>query len=155
MDVEKAGIKDIDSLVRMRLDYLTEDSGNLDDHDIIAIQEELPGYFKVHIDKDLFVYVVRDGEAIVSCAFLLVVEKPMSPAFINGKTGIVLNVYTCPTYRYRGYAKMIMKKLLTEAKELELSVIELKSTKDGYHLYQSVGFVDDCSKYHTMKWQNQ
>ena len=155
MNVEKAGIDDIDALVKMRLDFLREDNGSLDDHDLAIILRELPGYFQAHLGKDLFVYVIRDGQTIVSCAFLLVIEKPMSPAFINGKTGTVLNVYTCPSYRCRGYAKMIMEALLSDAGEKELSVLELKSTDAGYSLYRSVGFTDDCSKYHMMKWKNQ
>ena len=155
MTVEKARTKDIEALVKMRLSYLIEDNGSLDAQDLEAIKRELPGYFQVHLGKDLFVYVIRDGQTIVSCAFLLTVEKPMSPAFINGKTGMVLNVYTCPSYRRKGCAKKIMEALLSEAKKMEISVIELKATEDGYPLYRSVGFVDDGSKYHRMKWKNQ
>ena len=155
MTVEKARTKDIEALVKMRLCYLIEDNGSLDAQDLEAIKRELPGYFQAHLGKDLFVYVIRDGQTIVSCAFLLTVEKPMSPAFINGKTGMVLNVYTCPSYRRKGCAKKIMEALLSEAKKMEISVIELKATEDGYHLYRSVGFVDDGSKYHRMKWKNQ
>ena len=139
----------------VRLSYLIEDNGSLDAQDLEAIKRELPGYFQAHLGKDLFVYVVRDGQTIVSCAFLLTVEKPMSPAFINGRTGMVLNVYTCPSYRRKGCAKLIMEALLSEAKKMEISVIELKATEDGYHLYRSVGFVDDGSMYHRMKWKNQ
>ena len=138
MTVEKARTKDIEPLVKMRLSYLIEDNGSLDAQDLEAIKRELPGYFQAHLGKDLFVYVVRDGQTIVSCAFLLTVEKPMSPAFINGKTGMVLNVYTCPSYRRKGCAKKIMEALLSEAKKMEISVIELKATEDGYHLYRSV-----------------
>ena len=152
MNVEKAGMKDIESLVLMRTEYLAEDNGGLDDRDLAAIQRDLPGYFRAHLDKDLFVYVIRDGQEIVSCAFLLLVEKPMSPAFINGKTGTVLNVYTGKLYRRRGYARMIMETLLSEAREKEISVLELKATEDGYPLYRSVGFRDDRSKYRMMKW---
>ena len=148
--VEKAGREDIEALVKMRLAYLTQDHGGLSEHEGITIQRELPGYFQAHLGKDLFAYVIREGRAIVSCALLLVTEKPMSPAFLNGRTGTVLNVYTCPAYRHRGYARMIMEMLLTEAKELGLSVVELKSTEDGYRLYQSVGFADDASKYQRM-----
>ena len=155
MTVEKARTKDIEALVKMRLCYLIEDNGSLDAQDLEAIKRELPGYFQAHLGKDLFVYVIRDGQTIVSCAFLLTVEKPMSPAFINGKTGMVLNVYTCPSYRRKGCAKKIMEALLSEAKKMEISVIELKATEDGYPLYRSVGFVDDGSKYHRMKWKNQ
>ena len=138
MTVEKARTKDIEALVKMRLSYLIEDNGSLDAQDLEAIKRELPGYFQAHLGKDLFVYVIRDGQTIVSCAFLLTVEKPMSPAFINGKTGMVLNVYTCPSYRRKGCAKKIMEALLSEAKKMEISVIELKATKDGYPLYRSV-----------------
>ena len=155
MTVEKARTKDIEALVKMRLSYLIEDNGSLDAQDLEAIKRELPGYFQAHLGKDLFVYVIRDGQTIVSCAFLLTVEKPMSPAFINGKTGMVLNVYTCPSYRRKGCAKKIMEALLSEAKKMEISVIELKATEDGYPLYRSVGFVDDGSRYHRMKWKNQ
>ena len=66
----------------------------------------------------------------------------------------MLNVYTCPPYRRRGYAKMIMETLLYDAKEKQVSVVELKSTRAGYHLYRSTGFSDDCSRYQTMKWTN-
>ena len=155
MNVEKAGIKDIESLVRMRIDYLTEDNGGLSEQDLAVIQKELPGYFHSHLGKDLIVYVIWDRQTIVSCAFLLTVEKPMSPAFINGKTGIVLNVYTCPPCRRRGNARIIMETLLSEADETGISVIELKATEDGYPLYRSLGFTDNDSRYHMMKWKNQ
>ena len=155
MNVGKAQVNDIDALVEMRLNYLIEDNGSIDDQDRSAIQKLLPDYYKAHLGKDLLVYVIRDDLTIVSCAFLLIVEKPMSPAFINGRTGIVLNVYTCPSYRRRGYAKLIMETLLSEAIKMEISVIELKSTEDGYPLYRSVGFTDEGSGYHMMKWRNQ
>ena len=151
--VEKAGIDDIDALVKMRLDFLLEDNGSLNDSDVMAIKKDLPEYYKSHINNDLYIFVVREEQTIVSCAFLLVIEKPMSPSFINGRTGTVLNVYTCPANRHRGYAKMIMETLLAKAKKLQLSVVDLKATEDGYHLYRSVGFADDCSKYHLMKWK--
>ena len=153
VNVEKAGNNEIDALVKMRLEYLIEDNGNLNDSEVIEIKRELPDYFKKHISNDLFIFVVREEQTIVACAFLLVIEKPMSPAFINGKTGTVLNVYTCPDYRHRGYARLIMETLLEEAKKLQLSVVDLKSTDDGYYLYKSVGFADDNSKYHLMKWK--
>ncbi|MBR4446166.1 MAG: GNAT family N-acetyltransferase [Solobacterium sp.] len=155
MNAEKAGRQDVDALVKMRINYLSEDYGSLDAQDLSLIKRDLPGYFQTHLDRDLFVYVIRDDHTVVSCAFLLIVEKPMSPAFINGKTGIVLNVYTCPGYRRRGYAKKVMDALLCDAKNMNISAVELKATADGYSLYRSLGFADDQSKYSLMKWKNQ
>lgn len=155
MDIEKASLDDIDALVEMRLAYLREDNGYLEASEEEAIRKGLPGYFQAHLDKDLHVFAIREDQAIVSCAFLLLVEKPLSPAFLNGKTGIVLNVYTRPASRRKGYARQIMEALLAEAKERKVSVIELKATDDGHELYRLVGFIDDHSKYHPMKWVNQ
>lgn len=152
MGAERANIADTDELVELRVAYLTEDNGVLDEGDEVAIRDGLPGYFGAHLGHDLHAYVVREGGRIASCAFLIVVEKPMSRAFINGRTGIVLNVYTRPDCRRRGYANRVMEALLAGAEALDLSVVELQATDDGYPLYLSVGFLDDESKYHRMKW---
>lgn len=155
MVVEKAKAEDAALLTELRLAYLEEDHGELSDEDRKIIKRDLPDYFKRNLNQNIFCYLARENEEIAACAFLLVVEKPMSPAFITGKTGTVLNVYTKPQYRHRGYAKEIMNRLLSDAVEINLSVVELKSTEDGYRLYQSVGFVDEVSRYHSMKWYNQ
>ena len=97
------------------------------------------------------VYLARTEKDIVSCAFLLIVDKPMSPSFITGKTGTVLNVYTKPEYRKKGYAKKLMNMMLEDAKAENVSNIELKATEDGYSLYRSVGFEDVVAKYHNMR----
>ena len=155
MRIEKAGFADVDALTTLRLEYLIEDNGSLAYSDAEMIRNNLPGYIREHLKKDLFAYVIREDDTIVSCAFLLIVMKPMSPAFINGKTATVLNVYTLPAYRRRGYARMLMNAMIADAKELNIDVIELKATADGYDLYRSVGFEDDRSKYHLMKWKAQ
>ena len=152
MNAEQANATDVDELVDLRVAYLTEDNGKLDADDEAAIRDGLPSYYRAHLGRDLHAYVIREGGRIASCAFLIVVEKPMSPAFMSGRTGIVLNVYTRPDCRRRGYAKRVMEALLAGAEALDLSVVELQATDDGYPLYLSVGFSDDESKYHRMKW---
>lgn len=151
MIIDRASEKEIESLVELRLAYLKEDFETISEQDIQSLREMLPQYFREHLNQDIFVYVAKEAEEIVACAFLLVIEKPMSPTFLNGKTGTVLNVYTKPEYRKRGYAKQLMTVLLEDAKEKELCVVELKATDAGYHVYQSVGFEDVVSKYHNMR----
>lgn len=148
--VEKADLKDTDELVDIRLEYLTEDYGSLTDSQIQMIKNQLPVYYRNHLNKDLFVYIVR-SEKIISCSFLLVSEKPANPSFINGRTGTVMNVYTKPELRRKGIAGKIMEFLISDARKMKLDFVELKSTDDGYNLYKSVGFEDVFSKYHNMK----
>ena len=152
MIFEKATIDDIGELTNLRISYLQEDSGDMDQETLHTIKVNLPNYFADHLNNDIMAYVARTEEEIVSCAFLLVIEKPMSPAFITGKTGIVLNVYTRPHYRHKGYAKRLMNMLLKDASNMNLSFVELKATDDGYGLYKSLGFEDEISKYHSMRW---
>ena len=151
MIFDKANIKDINALTELRIAYLQEDLGQIADADLELIGSSLPSYYTKHLNKDLIVFVARNERDIVSCAFLLIVEKPMSPSFITGKTGIVLNVYTKPECRKKGYAKKLMTMMLEDAKTEGVSIIELKATKDGYSLYKSVGFEDVVAKYHNMK----
>ena len=152
MKVEKAQTSDINALAELRIEYLREDHGALSEEETARILNSLPEYFRTHLNRDLFCYILRDGKEIVSCAFLLMIEKPMSPAFINGKTGTVLNVYTRPSFRHRGYAGAVMRQLVEDAEEMDLCTVELKATDAGYSLYRSVGFTDDDSAYHRMKW---
>lgn len=152
VEIQKAQLADIDALVELRIAYLTEDHGHLEAGAAERIAEMLPGYFRAHLGRDLNVYIVREGEDIVSCAFLLLVEKPMSPSYINGKTGTVLNVYTRPAHRKKGYAGRLIKELLSDAREMALCSVELKATDAGYPVYRAAGFGDDVSKYHPMKW---
>lgn len=154
MVFEKAITDDIKELVTLRIAYLEEDNGIMDKDVLLSIEANLPDYFIRHLNHDITVYVARNEQEIIACAFLLVVEKPMSPTFITGKTGIVLNVYTRPDYRHRGYARCLMNMLLSDSMDKNLSHIELKATEDGYNLYKSLGFEDVVSKYHSMKWYN-
>lgn len=79
MIFEKATVQDISTLTELRIAYLQEDLGQIVDADLELISSSLPSYFEKHLNKDLIVYVARDEMDIVSCAFLLIVEKPMSP----------------------------------------------------------------------------
>lgn len=155
MIFEKAVYEDIEQLSELRIAYLTEDTGNLHEKDLAVIKRDLPEYFKRYLNKNIFCYAARKEKEIAACAFLLVVEKPMSPAFITGKTGTVLNVYTKPESRRHGYARKLMNIMLSDAISMNLSSIELKATDAGYSLYKSLGFKDEITKYHLMKWRNK
>lgn len=67
--VEKASEKDIVELAGLRLAYLQEDLGNISEQDIHCLQASFPQYFRKHLNQDLFVYIAREKEEIVACAF--------------------------------------------------------------------------------------
>ena len=149
----RATLRDVSELVRMRIGYLTADFGELDPQQEDDLWRELPAYFELHLDYDLLAFVARDEEdgGIVCCAWLLLVTKPPSPRFPHGQTGTLFNVYTVPEHRRKGLARRVMEHLLSSAFELNLDVVELNATEDGYELYRSLGFKDDSSTHVPMR----
>lgn len=151
MNYRKAEISDIPQLIQMRVAYLKEDYGNLEDYVIEKIESSLPDYFNRHLNNDLSAFIAEENNLIIATTLLLVVEKPANPSFITGKTGSVLNVFTRQEYRRKGIAKVLMQMLIKEAEEKELDFIELKATNDGRHLYKQMGFQEEKSSKTDMK----
>lgn len=152
MVFERAKPEDINQLVELRMGYLWDDFGALSREDEARIRRDLPGYFERHLNSDLIAFVAREGETLVACVLLRLVEKPMSPAFLSGMTGAVLNVYTRPECRGQGCASRLMRMLMEEAAERHLDVVELHATDMGYGLYKRLGFEERPSKYRAMNW---
>lgn len=150
LTIEQATVADIPELIELRLAYLTDDFGELSAEERASLPEEIRPYLAWHMSRDLRVVVAR-GERIASCAWLLLVDKPPSPRFPHGKTGVLFNVYTRPEARRQGLASRVMQVLLDEARSLQLDVVELHATDDGYPLYQSLGFADDSSTHKPMR----
>ena len=155
MKLRKADIKDINQLVEMRIGYLKEDYGTLSEEQIGGISEQLPSYFKSHLNKDLYVYVAECNGEIISTVFMLVVEKPANPSFLTGKTGTFLNVYTKENFRKKGIANSLVETALKDAEKLSLSYVDLQATKDGYSLYLKNNFKEQKSEYTYMKYNIQ
>lgn len=148
----RASLNDVPELVKMRMGYLTDDFGELSPEQEESLERELPAYFELHLDYDLMAFVAREEEGpIVCCAWLLLVTKPPSPRFPHGQTGTLFNVYTVPEHRRRGLARQVMLHLLDTARDIDLDVIELHATDDGYPLYRSLGFEDDSSTHVAMR----
>lgn len=146
MNVRTADIQDIETLIKLRVEYLTAHFGPLEPDTERAIRTQLAAYFAAHLNAD-FVAVLgeADGTA-VSTAYLAVSEKPANPRFITGKTATLLNVFTYPEYRGKGYATAVLKRILQEAKAMNVSVIELSATEAGRPIYEKLGFTAQVQK---------
>ena len=108
--LRKATLNDIELLIRLRIDYLTEDIGRLTKAEETAIRKQLSGYFAKHIPNNTFIAIFAELDSVVaSTAFLAASEKPASPSFITGVTGTLLNVLTYPKYRRKGIASKVVE----------------------------------------------
>lgn len=148
--LREAGFEDIPLLVELRLRYLRADRGTLNGEEEAALRRVLPDYLNRNLGKNSFVYLVEINGEAVSAAWLAIAEKPANPAFITGKIGTVLNVYTDPAHRRKGYASMAIRKLIEKAKEQNCSRIELSATADGRPVYEKLGFAVKENRYTEM-----
>lgn len=140
MEICRAQKSDIEKLINLRLEYLNSDYGKLKPEQEKEIVSQLETYFITHIDRDFIAYIANDLHRGIAGAFLVISEKPANPNFITGKTGVILNVYTRPEYRKQGIATRLLTELIREARALNLSYLELSSTREGEPVYRKLGF---------------
>lgn len=141
MEIRKASIDDIHTLIELRLDYLREDNGTITEEQEQNIRNHLCEYLPKHLaEGDFIAFLAEENNSVVSCAYLVVQEKPANLQFVSGKTGLILNVLTYPEHRRKGYAFGVLTALIQEARCLGLCQLELSATADGKPLYEKLGF---------------
>ena len=59
---------------------------------------------------------------------------------VQGRQGIVLNVFTEKAWRRRGVAELLMKTVLEWARAERLDTLVLHAAPEGRHLYEKLGF---------------
>lgn len=140
MNYHKADMTFLPELIHIRLCFLEECFGQMDQETISMLTDQMQHYLNKELNHSLFAYVASDDKKIISSAFLIVQEKPANPHFLTGKTGLILNVYTLPEARRNGYAKTLIELLLSDARQMNLSYVALNATECGRPLYEKLGF---------------
>ena len=143
--------EDINELVRMRIAYMKDDFGSVSDNERQCMETQLPDYFERKLGNELVAFVAKDGERIVSVAYLHIIEMPANSILLNGLYGEVLSVFTEPEYRGRGLCSTLMRNLVEYGKKRGLGRIDLSATDEGYPIYAKVGFKDKEHRYRDMR----
>ncbi|MBQ6090103.1 MAG: GNAT family N-acetyltransferase [Lachnospiraceae bacterium] len=143
--------EDINELVRMRIAYMKDDFGSVSVNERQCMEAQLPDYFERKLGTELVAFVAKDGERIVSVAYLHIIEMPANSILLNGLYGEVLSVYTEPEYRGRGLCSTLMRNLVEYGKKRGLGRIDLSATDEGYPIYAKVGFKDKEHRYRDMR----
>lgn len=140
MDDRVKIIVDIDTLLKLRFDYISTEI-ELSEEDKAKLEPKLREYFKEYVPQENFTaYVMEvDGE-IVSAAFLIIEERPPGLNNPNGRYGTIMNVFTYPEHWGKGYATSLINSLIVDADNIFVSVLDLYSTEAGKKLYEQLGF---------------
>lgn len=149
----EASKDDIEQLIRLRIAYMIDDFGGISDHEKECMEKQLPDYFNRKLGDELIAFVAKEGNRIVSVAYLHIIEMPANSILLNGLYGEVLSVYTEPEYRGKGLCTKLIQNLVDYGKKRGLGRVDLSATKEGYPIYAKVGFVDKEQRYMDMRYQ--
>jgi hypothetical protein len=75
MNIRNATIEDIDILIKLRLDFLSADIGNLTADEESTIRTQLVTYFTKHINHDFIAVLVEIDNNVVSTAFIVISNR--------------------------------------------------------------------------------
>lgn len=142
MIVRKATVEDAALLSEVRKLQLI-DEGIAPDCDIDA---ELDVFFKKWlVSKDFLQLIAEENGKLLSTAAIVYYDLP--PSFTNkiGVRGYITNVYTAPEHRRKGLSKMLLEKLLENARSRGIKKIWLGASKLGRPLYEKLGFIQQES----------
>lgn len=139
MDIEYKRLteKELDIFIEMRIKQLREE-GATEDLDLVPY---LKDYYKRHMADGTFVsWLALDGDKVIGTSGMSFVEKPPYFSCPSGKIGLLSSMYTNPDYRRRGIAKMLLSKVVNEAREFGCGTIQITASDMGVKLYTDFGF---------------
>lgn len=138
----KAGMEDIDILVKTRIEVLRAANCLSDEMNMEFVEEQSREYYEESLQAETHTaYLVFDGERFVGAggiSFFRVMPTWHNP---TGWKAYIMNMYTKPDCRRKGIAYHTLELLIEEAKKRNVSYISLEATDMGRPLYERYGFV--------------
>jgi GNAT superfamily N-acetyltransferase len=139
MNIIKADKTYINVLTDFRLEYLSVDH-KLTTEERGAFTAQIKDFLERNLNGVCECFLAEDGGEYKAVIFLIKCEKPANFAFSNGKTAMLMNVYTKPEYRKQGIASKLLEAVIDYAKGEEIRCIDLSATVMGQPLYLGHGF---------------
>lgn len=148
INIRRVEEADIPGMTAARIDYLTEMQGERSAQYKEELLQNLMQYFKQSIQDQHFFALQAEYEGIIVSYGGMILKK--IPGDFNKSSyleGEILNMYTPPEYRRKGYSSMILEHLLREAKSMGVSKVALHCSRAGEPLYRKYGFSDPVYPY--------
>lgn len=140
MIIKRLGIEDVEFFLDLRLKLFYE-LQEIDKNDNIEnLKNSTKEYYLKNIDKSLITYGIFEENKIVSIGSLCLFERIPYMENISGREGYILNTYTLPEYRKKGYGKQITEKLIEHSKEIGIKKLWLNASEEGKKIYLKLGF---------------
>mgnify|MGYP002511173841 FL=1 len=129
---------DLETFIEMRIRQLREEGATEE----IDLKPALLDYYKRHMTDGTFVsWLAVEGEKIVGTSGMSFVEKPPYFSCPSGKIGLLSSMYTADEYRRQGIAKVLLTRVVEEARAYGCGCVQITASDMGVLLYTDFGFV--------------
>ena len=148
INIRRVEEAEIPGMTAARIDYLTEMQGERSAEYKQELQQNLTQFFRQSIQEQRFFALQAEYEGVIVSYGGMILKK--IPGDFNQSSyleGEILNMYTPPEYRRKGYSSLVLENLLQEAKSMGVSKVALHCSRAGEPLYRKYGFLDPVYPY--------
>lgn len=139
----KATLGDVSELIKFKLLLLDELNPKEDKSNLDTLKNELELFFFEYLKtNDFIAWIAEYHGRIVSTSGLVLWRIAPRYDCLHGRYGYISNMYTLPEFRNNGISTELIKKLMEEAKAMNIDILNLHATKDGINMYRRFGFKD-------------
>jgi len=138
--IREATTDDVSEILRQRRGmYL--DMGYEDSPALAAMLSTCEPYLSQALANGSFRgWLVLSGKRFVGGGAIVISPWPSHPYDLECRRATILNVYVYPEFRRQGVARQLMRMMIDWCRQQEFAAVYLHASKDGRHLYQSLGF---------------
>jgi GNAT superfamily N-acetyltransferase len=137
----RAGIDDIKAIADFRIQFMKDSSPELEDVIFEDLHKRVLDYLVVAVPADECVhYFAKNENQIVGGGGFALRKYAPGLLLPDGVSAYIYNMFTVPDFRKQGIAHQIMRLLMQEAKQRNITRVELHATEMGSPLYKELGF---------------
>lgn len=130
----------VDEFWKLRLKLFKELGEVSSNSDVHTLETATKKYYLSHINKDLISWGTLVEGHIAATGSLCLFDRIPYQENPRGREGYILNIYTMPEYRSRGFADCLVKEIILYASKMNIPRLWLNSSKQGQRLYEKYGF---------------
>ena len=146
--LKRVGIEYLDVLADLRIEFIKDMHPEYENELLTEIRNAFIHYLSELFNKDLYIGFIgenSDGEIACTAGLLLYYLPPLHSSR-QRKIGHLLNFYTKPIHRKKGYGLELIEYIKYTARLEGIERLVLNATKMGYKLYKKASFFEPEEK---------
>ncbi len=143
IQIRQAELDDLDLLVQWRMEVLHEVFPAKDYKFPAGLEEENRSYYKRSLSDGTHIacFAIINGK-IEGCGGMCLYQEMPSPDNPNGNCAYIMNIYCRPAFRNHQVGETVVRWLIGQAKDRQITKIYLETSESGRKLYEKIGFKD-------------